>query len=235
MNEPEYELHYKIEDNNWWFVAKRNRLAGNLKKYLKDKPKILDIGCGTGIVMKKFESSADIFGIDNSKSAVDFCKKRGLEKVKVGDAKKIPFDDEKFDMVLALDIIEHIDDDIRVLNEVKRVLKKNGKFFVTVPAFSSLWSNHDIELQHKRRYSKSELKEKLAKAGFRIKKINFSYTFIFPVLLVARMFSKKIGTKSMMTNPLINKTLISLLKIEDKFSFIPYLFGTSVYCLAEKK
>lgn len=236
MEKSEYKYQFKVEVSDWWFVAKRNKLIHYINTYLKKESKILDMGCGTGIIMKKFQNLGfNICGIDKSSDAISFCKKRGLNNVKLGDGNNIPFENEKFDIVIALDILEHVDDDSLVLKEMNRVLKKGGKLIISVPAFKFLWTQHDIEVQHKRRYAKSNLESKIIQSGFKIKRINFGYVIFFLVLFISRIFSKKIITKSLKTNQIFNKILIFLLWVEDKLSFIPYPFGTSIYCLAEKQ
>ena len=94
-------------------------------------------------------------------------------------------------MVLALDVIEHIEDDLRTLTECCRILKGGGSLIVTVPAFMMLWSPWDDALGHRRRYTVSMLAEKVQQTGLTTRRITYMFFFIFPIALLIR------GTKKL--------------------------------------
>ncbi|MCK4553665.1 class I SAM-dependent methyltransferase, partial [Candidatus Parcubacteria bacterium] len=157
MQELFYKIIYKTEQQNWWYRARRIIIKQLIKKYIqKIRPKILDVGCGTGLLFKELQQYADVYGIDSSPSSINFCVKRGLSNIKLGDATAIPHDDNFFDIVLALDLLEHIKDDNLAIQEIKRVVRKEGIIIIFVPAFKFLWGITDEISSHYRRYRKKD-------------------------------------------------------------------------------
>lgn len=247
MEENEYLKAYKTESFNWYFISRKNFFFNILDKYIiKKKNKILDIGSGTGIILKDLYKYGDVIGIDTSKKSIELCKSRNLN-CRYGNAESLPFKDESFDIVTAFGVIEHVDDDQKVLNEITRVLKKNGYFMMECPAYKFLWSEHDVALHHKRRYTIKELKKKISKSGLEIEKISYIYFFIFFPVIILRVFRKifrRMGNngRSIESDPfdkipkLLNKFLMMLGKLEAqilKKNKLP--FGVSIICLAKKK
>ncbi|MCK5595253.1 class I SAM-dependent methyltransferase [bacterium] len=232
---------FEIEEKHWWYVGKRKIVSGLLKKFVSKKDnRILDIGCGTGIVLKMLNKYGLASGLDISHDALSFCKGRGLNSLFLGSATSLPFPDETFSLVTALDILEHIEDDTLALREIRRVLKKGGLAIITTPAFPNLCSSHDISLGHKRRYTFIELEKKVTFAGFKISKINYSNFFLFPFVFIYRKF-KKLVTKSVTTSDtgsvpiFLNQIFTELYSIETqlvKKAKLP--FGLSLLCVAKK-
>tara|TARA_Y100000310_G_scaffold231756_1_gene234442 strand:- start:1474 stop:2202 length:729 start_codon:yes stop_codon:yes gene_type:complete len=241
MLEDEYQRMYDFEENYWWFKGKRHLLKTFFLKYYRGRPKVLDIGCGTGIVMKEFKKVCDISGVDFSKEAITFCKNRGLVKVKEGDAMDLPYDSNSFEAVFILDVMYHkwILNDVKVMKEIHRVLKKNGEVFITDSAFPMLWGKHDVASQAARRYTKKDLQQKLELAGFEIEKISYFNFFLFPLVFIMRKLSNLLsGAPKTDLKPLpgfINGALYGLLKIETMMvSLISLPFGVSIFCVARK-
>lgn len=143
MNEALLESFNKVEQFHWWWAG-RQELVKNLLP-LKKNLKILDIGCGTGETLtfiKKIKPQSILFGVDNSSKAVAFTQKRG-HQVKLSSAQKLVFKTNTFDVVLLLDVIEHIKDDSLVIKEAARVLKKDGLIIITSPGLQFIYSAHD--------------------------------------------------------------------------------------------
>ena len=171
MNNKEYEKLYKFEQFYWWHVGRRDILNFFLKKFLNKKGiQILEIGCGTGGNLEILSNLSEVTGLDVSKYALDFCRKRGVNNLVLGRAEKTNFPSESFDLILMLDVLEHIKDDKKAIGETRRILKEGGYFLVTVPAYQFIWSEHDEILGHYRRYSISDFSKKLEEAGFDILK-----------------------------------------------------------------
>ena len=120
--------------------------------------------------------------LDLSAKALSFCRDRGLEQLVRGDAAQPPFGDGTFDIVLALDLIEHVEDDRAALSGLWRVLKPGGRLIVFTPAFQFLWSAQDRVSHHFRRYTAPELRSKLVEAGYAIDKLSYANTLLFPVV-----------------------------------------------------
>jgi len=178
MEDIMYKLIYQTEQKNWWYRVRRIIIRQLINKYkLCPQPKILDVGCGTGLLLKELEKVGKVYGIDSSLIAVNFCKTREVSNVKQGDVTNIPFNDCTFDIVLALDILEHVEDDYLALQEIKRVVKKQGVIIIFVPAFKFLWGKSDKISRHYRRYAKKELINLAGKNNLTI--LRFSYFNFF--------------------------------------------------------
>jgi len=235
-----YEDLYSLEEQHWWHISKRRAVRRIIEKNNKTpKPRILDIGCGTGKNMEQLQTLGIVYGLDSSLQAIKYCLKRGITNVKLGRAEKTNFPDNYFDIITLLDVLEHTDDEL-TLKEVQRILTKEGLVIITVPAFSRLWSKWDEILHHKRRYSKTELKEILIKNNFKLLKLTYLYSFlVLPTFLIRKIKEKLFKNFYPSDFKLSNKTINTLLNIlsqiefsiADKFS-IP--FGTSVFVVAKR-
>lgn len=188
MEQQEYIKMGNLEKTHWYFVAKRKFLDIVLNAYAPQKAKILDVGCGTGAVMEHvLAKNNEVCGVDMSDVALEFCRQKGL-------ADNMPFQDGSFDVVLALDVLEHLDHPEAAVAEVKRILKKGGLFIATVPAHQWLWSYHDESLHHKKRYNKQDL-TKLFSEDFSLLTVSWINFFILLPAVLLRFFKKIFNTK----------------------------------------
>src|ERR1700693_4904566 len=126
MQQHTYSILYEVAGKPGWFAGRRRIIAGFVEKVCRDigklRPRILDVGCGTGANLQMLSQFGAAEGVDVSTEALDFCRARGLAKVKQGAAENLPFEDASFDLVTGLDVVEHLDDDIAGLGEMRRVL-----------------------------------------------------------------------------------------------------------------
>ena len=245
MEKEEYKKMYQLEATHWFFKGKRTIVLSILDKFFgksRDR-KILDVGCGTGILMKTLEPYGEVYGIDLVPKAVEFCKERGLNNVTVGDAVHLPYDDESFDIVMCIDMLYHkgIRDDGMVIKELYRVCKKGGGIIFTDSACPALWGKHDIAVHARERYVPRKFARKIEEAGFSVKKLSYYNSFLFPVVFTVRkldnIFFPKRKPKSDVkeTNPIINSILYSILSLEAtiiKRSGFP--IGVSFICVGKK-
>jgi SAM-dependent methyltransferase len=187
-----YEEYYFFEQDNWWFVSRRRILLVLLRKLLPrtGNLEILDAGCGTGINLAYLEEFGRVTGVDNSEDAIRFCRKRGNAALLTADLRALPFDADHFDLVTALDVIEHIDEDASVVQNLVRVTKPGGHLLITVPPIPGLWSEHDEINHHKRRYRKQQLRALVEDAGCKIEKLTSMNSFLFPVAWTARTWQQ---------------------------------------------
>ena len=190
MNEKLLEYFNDIEKHHWWWEGRREILSQELPR--KSNLKVLDIGCGTGETMsfvKSIRRGVDVVGVDNSQVAVNFAIKRGHQVVKV-DALKLPFQNETFDVILILDVIEHIKDDEAFLIEAKRVLKKGGKIIITAPALQFIWSKHDTGQGHQRRYTRHMIRGLAKTSRLSISRLSYFNFFLSPAIIAIRLLSR---------------------------------------------
>jgi SAM-dependent methyltransferase len=200
MEQHTYGIMNNVEDSHWWFVGRRAILESflvNIHSKLKiqnSKLKILDVGCGTGANLEMLKQFGEAEGVDVSDDALEFCKLKGLKAHK-GLAESLPFADESFDLVTALDVVEHLDDDISGLKEMNRVMKGDGKTLIFVPAFMWLWGVQDDISNHRIRYTRQQIIERLNASGFEIERATYAnITFFLPILL-GRFLMKITGIK----------------------------------------
>jgi len=244
MEKKEYEKLYQFENYYWWHIGRSRIIYKLLKNYLPPASSldILDVGCGTGINLGILAKFGRVVGLDSSKEALQFARKRGFTNLRQGRAEKLPFANKFFDLVTALDVIEHIADDLRALQEFHRVLTDDGLLLITAPAYQFIWSEHDEALHHFRRYTASQIHQKLNQAGFRVIKRSYIITFNFPLILGYRLlrglFPKNASapqTSYVVLPRFFNNFLIFSLKIEAQLlKYLNLPFGTSVVCLCQK-
>lgn len=238
-----YKDLYDLEDKHWWHKNKRSVVLKLINQFVAVKEKklrILDIGCGTGKNLEDMRGLGSAVGIDISKEAIKFCRKRGLKNVAVGSSYETNFKKSSFQVSTLLDVLEHTDDK-KTLEELHRVLKPDGFLVITVPAFKFLWSKWDDVLKHKRRYTKSSLRQVLENNGFTVLKISYMYSFLVLPALVIRLIKSKqyknnYPSDFQLSNPLLNSFFLGLAKLEYFFSAVlPIPFGTSLVCISKKK
>ncbi len=239
----DFELVYhQLEKRHFWFRARREYILQELGKVDRDF-KILDIGCSSGILLEELAQIGfkinNLYGIDISEKAISNCKNAGFEKTFVMDAQSINLN-EKFDIIIASDCLEHLEDDEKALSNWNNLLKQKGIAYIFVPAFMSLWSEHDLMNMHYRRYKRNELSDKLKKNGFEINKSSFWNFFLFTPILIVRFFgrlksSKKNNTGDLNKLPLFNNLLFALLSFENRLiKHINFPVGVSSFCIAKK-
>lgn len=240
----EYQSLADRETTYFWHVGRREILKEALLRHLKNPTSlsVLDIGCGTGgniILLKEF---GRVTGLDFSEEALRWAQGRGFDQLIKADATAIPFPDNTFDLVSALDTLEHIVDDSKVMEECFRVLKPGGIFLVTVPAYQWLFSQHDEAIHHVRRYSMSDLAGKAKSAGFEVLERSHFVVLALPINLLRKIrdkFFRKIDVQPQIYDivfpPFINFMLLSWLRLEKRIMrWLPLPAGTSIILVCKK-
>ncbi len=190
MKREYYREYRQVEDVHWWFVGRRRILLQVLDRYLgsngSHERRILDVGCGTGTMLTYLAAFGRTEGVDIDEEAIGYCRERGLQNVRLGEAANLPFADGTFDLVTALDVIEHLEDDVAALREVGRVLRPGGYLLVTVPAHMFLWGDQDEVNMHRRRYAAAELRQRLTAGGFGVLRLSYMNALLFPPIALIR-------------------------------------------------
>lgn len=228
-----------FDSNFFWYRARRGLIKIILEKYKVRDKKILEIGCGVGGQLQVLSSlDNEVFGSDVNKEALDEASKLGF-KVFYQDAEKELGESEKYDVICAFDVLEHIKDDSLALKNIGKALKKDGLLIFSVPAFQFLYSGHDIYMGHHRRYSMRDLRQKLVNNDFQIIKIFYWNFFLFPLAFFSRVVFKKKTIKSDVQKipKLLNFILLVILFLENFLIKIGLRFpcGVSIFGVAKKR
>jgi SAM-dependent methyltransferase len=190
--EREYELQtHRAEDRHWWYRGRRRVLKGVIERLqAPDGARILDAGCGSGRNMIDLAHYGVVSGIELSQTSARIAKQRHAGEVVEGSITAMPFADESFDMAVCLDVIEHLEDDVGALKELRRVITPGGSLLVTVPAYQWLWSSHDEINHHHRRYSTSTLLAACEAAGWQCALSTHFNSLLLPVAIALRALDR---------------------------------------------
>lgn len=230
-----------LSKNHWWITSKykllRDLITHNIPKNV-NLTRMLDIGCATGIFLGHIKDIVkDQFGMDLNQEILYYMQD-GHVPVVASNAKTLPFKNGTFSLISAIDILEHVDDDVKVLEECNRVLGLDGWLLISVPAFRVLFGKHDECFGHYRRYSRREMVQKLRSTGFRVERATYVQPLFFlPLLLKRRFFPPKDSLFGDFgrPNPVVNKILHNLLSWERYFvRYFSFPVGSTLFVLASK-
>ncbi len=242
MKESVYAVEAKIEANHWWFVGRRqlvNHIIDAMR--IPSNASVLDAGTGTGTNLRLLKELGfnDVTGVDQSGDAIRFCAEKGLGNVRQEDICNLSFDDNQFQLILATDIIEHVDEK-QALKQIYRVLSPGGIAVFTVPAFDILWGLQDELSHHKKRYTKPQFKCAIKNVGFEIvKDFYFNYILFLPILIARKvidLFNITLESENQINTPLINNVLSKIFRFD--ICTAPWLklpFGVSIMVVVQKK
>ena len=250
MDRELYRKFFEIENDFWWSVGTRRiffQLIAALER--NDPGRVLDVGCGTGVHLQEFPAGWRLVaGCDRSDLALSFCAERGLRTLVRSDATQLPFVGDAFDLVTALDVIEHLDDDEGCLREIVRVSRPGAHILLHVPAFQMLWTDKDELSHHRRRYHRAELAALAARCGLQVERLFHINALLFPVALlragaqrVWRRRRRMAPAAASALDPLygipapLNRLMTDLMDLERHLvTRVRVPFGLSLVCLARK-
>jgi len=237
----EYETMFRVEGTHWWYGALHRLIFQALEAELPDwrKKEILDVGCGTGAILKQLGNPEKNVGIDVAPEALSFCRQRGLNNVRQGDIGALPFADASFDAVICSSVLYHqwVSDIPGAAREMHRILRPGGLLLINVPAFPFLHSAHDEAVMTARRFRKAEIRQLLLKQNFKIRRLTYWTTFLFPLAVAARTLGgSKMGRdfevkKTSLSNRLFGRIMTIELKLLKTISFP---FGVALFAVAKK-
>lgn len=197
MDKKQFQLHAAIEDDHWWFVARRKIVTALLAEVLPPSPErlVVEVGMGTGGNLKALSRSYQCIGIETDPDASELARGR-LSGVQVceGDALTAHADAvQQADAILLLDVLEHIEDDAGFFKRIVGLAKPGALIFITVPACPWLWSPHDNDHHHFRRYMPDTLKSLWAGAPIKELMISFFNSRLYPLIRLARIGTRRRG------------------------------------------
>lgn len=235
-----YEIEAAYEETHWWFVGRRALFLSEIGRLnLAKDARILDVGSSTGTNLRMLRDAGykSVLGLDSSEESIRWTKAKGLPEVVKGDVCDLPFDTGSFDLVLATDVLEHVDHDGQAVAEIARILKPGGHVLITVPTFTMLWGLQDIVAHHKRRYRMPQLLQLTKRTNLQpTRSYYFNFVLFIPILLARRLMKlMKVQLKSEaeVNSPLLNRLLGAIFHAD--IAAAPYLkppFGVSALVMA---
>ena len=188
----QYELQtHDVEDAHWWYRGRRRVLIETLHSLsLAPNTRILDAGCGSGRNMVELAAFGTVTGLELAPASIEAARARGVGEVVGGSLAEMPFEDASFDLAGCFDVLEHLEDDLASLRELRRVVRPGGRMLVTVPAYPWLWSNHDVVNHHFRRYTRRTLLAATAETGWSPETVTSFNSLLLPAAVGHRLLER---------------------------------------------
>jgi len=196
MDRQVYERMEEVDGHHWWFVARRHILHKLIARHVPVRRglRILEVGCGTGSNIPMLRTFGSVEAIEPDHPA------RAVAAVRTGAAIQgghlpdgVRLEDGAYDLIVLLDVLEHIPNDVEALKALRPKLAAGGRILLTVPGMPWLWSAHDVAHHHHRRYTWARLRDTLGAAGFRPRHRSHFNTLLFPLVVLARAIGKLTG------------------------------------------
>jgi len=244
MDAEAYEEMIELQEKHWWFVARRIVIKSFIELEMPHSAatKTLEIGCGVGGNVGLLGRSGNYLGIDMYLPAIEYCSAKFPQfEFKCSRIEEIPKDaySHNFDSIYILDVLEHIDNEVEILKEARNYLTDGGKILVTVPAYQFLWSPHDDFVHHVRRYTKKSLRKVLEEAGYKVERLSYFNSILFPLALIQRLgmrFLNKKLSSHLSTPPGIVNWLFQMVFSQEAWilRFIDMPVGLSLIAVVKK-
>ena len=229
----QYDAIARFELTNWWYVARRHLLEQTLRRQ-GPFARGLDLGCGVGSNLPVLARHCEeVLGIDASADAVGWCRRSERGPVQLGDLQGLELPDDSADLVVCTDVLEHLDDDRRGVQELRRVLRPGGLAVITVPAHDYLWNENDDLSEHRRRYTRESFRDLLE--GLTVLELSYwNATLLLPAL--AYCMTRRLTGPGEAKNNLervprrANRALTWALRLENRVRrVVPTPVGTSLF------
>ena len=190
-----YREMAELDQKHWWYRARRAVLADLIRREAKPHAgaKILEIGCGTGHNLEMLGGFGNVDAVELDEESRSIAEERLGRRIINSPLPELAGVGGGYDLIAALDVIEHIDDDTAAIAAIAVKLRPGGKFVMTVPAHKWMWSAHDLVNHHKRRYSRAELKRLIDQSPLKLEKVGYFNSLLFPLAVAERTASKLRG------------------------------------------
>lgn len=232
-----YDKYENLEKTHWWHQARIKILSDLVSSNLNEKDiKILNAGAATGLTSVMLNEFGEVISLEYDRKTFEKLNQKKNIRAVNGSLTQLEFDDNTFDVICCFDVLEHIQDEAKALNEIYRCLKPGGLLILTVPAYMFLWSSHDEEMHHFRRYTKLGLNKTLNLNNFKnIRSTYFNFILFHPIYIFRKIFTSHNKNYEQVNKGLIN-TLLKYLFLLDKYILrivnIPY--GVSIFTVHKK-
>lgn len=249
MDKSYVQQYGQLENSHWWFIIRRRIILQSLQKFIppvqQGKLKILNAGAAAGGSSQWLSALGEVVSLEQDPLFLSYLADQQIEVIDAS-VTNIPLADNSFDLVCAFDVIEHVDDDQLAVSELLRVCKPGGHLCITVPAFQSLWGNHDVVNGHRRRYKKNQLQALFKRMPATERYISYFNSLLFiPVFLFRKMqslFSLSSAASGQSDfiyfkkNDWVNGLLKKVFGAEVSLSrFVKFPVGVSLLMIAQKE
>lgn len=246
MNPDEYAKLERVEREHWFYAGKREIVFHWLRKQgrLRSGQLLVDCGAGTGFFAKEATQFCDVIAVDDFEESLAIARRHlGENSVRKGSCTSLPLDDAVADSVTALDVIEHVEEDGKAVQEMARILKPGGTLVITVPAFQALWSDWDVVLHHHRRYRRANLVPLIRDAGLELVHCNYVNVLVFPAVYVVRKLrtltsngetARSDRAEEQVPGPLLNRFLKQTFVAPACQDVVQFPFGVGLLAVARK-
>lgn len=230
MNPEDIAQISAFEEKHWWYRERQWLLRTFVKMY-RVEGKALDIGASSGFYSQSLkELGFDVLAIESEPVGIEICRARGLEALN-GKAESLEVSANSQDLVILMDVLEHVENDLTAIGQVSRVLKVGGFLFLTVPVGMELWSSHDVHAKHFRRYEYKEIEKLLNLNNIEIISFRYWNVILRPILFLRRRYFQ--GNDIGLPSKPVNLILSGIIKME-RFLPLGKLKGVSLIVIGRK-
>ncbi|MBB6125267.1 class I SAM-dependent methyltransferase [Sphingobium subterraneum] len=237
-----YDRMTKIDETHWWFRARRRIIATLLDRYAPARRplQLLEVGCGTGSNIRLLQRYGVVEALEPNDGAREFSSHRTGIDIKSGFLPDgVDLEDDRYDLIALLDVLEHIPEDAGTLMLLRKKLSLGGVLLITVPAIPWLWSKHDVAHHHQRRYTERSLRSVLDGAGFEVEHLTHFNSLLLPIIVATRAIgklTKRTGGDDNVPPPPVNAMLERVFGFERYWAArFRFPFGVSLAAVARRR